>query len=204
MPCDVALLDRIPVPELADAPVVAHGESGERVGARAMMRSAFTPEQWWAVLRVPERVDEWMPASIGIRRVERVSPDTIYQSIASPVLFGAFEFQRQTLVQVEWHRPAGGLASCFHAVDPAPFAATVSAWDTKAPWDTTITGGWNVDPLPDGGSRVSYQVWADAKVVIPGLQAWVMGRTLPTVMEAYEARVGAVAAGPPDQPAKEK
>ena len=101
-------------------------------------------------------------------------------------------FARQTVVQVRWDEHESRLRSCWTSDDPARWAAATAGYDTGAAWQTTATGGWNVTPAA-GGSIATYRVWADVQTVIPGLQSWAMARSLPSMIVAYDARVGALA-----------
>lgn len=191
MLCDVAALAILPWPDAAEGPAVSSTAKDDRVGVRAVMNSAFSPEEWYRVLREPESQDDWQSPTFGVKRVDRLDPGHIYQQMDLTMLFGAVHIREQLVVRIDWISMAGNVANCWHAEDPAPWKTSVPVWDVK--WETAVNGGWNVDPLPAGGSRVSYQVWADSQTLLPGIQKWAMSRTLPQLLESFEARVGALA-----------
>ncbi len=144
------------------------------------------------MLSTPETAEEWLPVDLGVKRVERLDPTHIFQAIDIPILMGMAHFARQTVVQVRWDEHESRLRSCWTSDDPARWAAATAGYDTGAAWQTTATGGWNVTPAA-GGSIATYRVWADVQTVIPGLQSWAMARSLPSMIVAYDARVGALA-----------
>lgn len=187
MDCDIHIVDRLPIPAASEIPTVAHGEANGLVGAAVTIASTRPPPDWWRVLQSPETADDWLPEEIGIRRSERLGPTAVYQAVDISVLFGAFHFARQSVVNIEWLEHGDRLKSCWIADAPANWPAT-QAWDTGAKWQEHATGGWLVTPS-GSGSVATYRVWANAETVFPALQSWAVGRTLPAMILAYAARV---------------
>lgn len=192
MACDLAALERLPWPTAESRPATVSMAVDDTVGVRVVFRSEHDPAQWYAVLREPESHDEWQAKAFGVERIDRLDAEHIYQRIDLPILFGAFHIREQLVVHIHWQSTVGALKNCWRSVDPAPWASAVPAWNAR--WETQVRGGWDVEPLPGGGSKVSYQVWAPQEIIFPGLQSWAMSRTLPQLMELFEARVGTLAA----------
>ncbi len=193
MQCDIEALAVLPWPAAEVRPAVSSIAKDDRIGVRAVLNSKFTPDDWYAVLRSPESQEDWQAPAFGVRRVDRLDPDHIYQQMDLTMLFGAVHIREQLVVRIEWMATRGAIANCWNAVDPAPWKAIVPTWDAN--WETAVNGGWNVDSLPSGGSRVSYQVWADSQTLLPGIQKWAMSRTLPQLLESFEAHVGSFTGG---------
>jgi hypothetical protein len=191
MACDLAALQRLPWPTVETRPATTSMVVEKSIGVRAAFRSAHAPSAWYAVLKEPETQDEWQAEDFGVKRVDRLDHEHIYQRIDLAILFGAFHIREQLVVRIQWASTEGAVRSCWQSVDPAPWSAAVPAWDAR--WETQVRGGWDVEPLEDGGSRVSYQVWAPQEIVFPGLQQWAMARTLPKLLTMFEERVGTLA-----------
>ncbi len=195
--CDDDVLARIPPPAVVTAaPIVGQGaltgaDGVKLAGARVTFRSAHPLAAWAPVLDRPEDQDTWHPASIGTRRIERLDAETIFQQLDIRVLWGAIRVRRQVVVVVRWlERSDRALRNCWTAVDPAPFAARIAPWVDDAPFQRHGQGGWDLHPLPDGGTFVSYTLWADTGAMPAPVQSWAMSRTLPDLMAAFEAYVG--------------
>src|SRR4051812_32776868 len=97
--CDDAVLAELPVPAQVSAePAVAHGATREGAiqfaGARVSYASAHSLAEWAAVLTRPEDQDEWSPESLGLVRVERLDPGTIFQQMDISMLLGAVHVRR--------------------------------------------------------------------------------------------------------------
>lgn len=184
----------VPTPEVAVTIGGATTARGEDVaGALATFRSPFTVEDWYRVLARPEDQEKWHPAEIGTARVERLDPTHIFQQVDISALWGAVRVRRQIVVETDWRSRIGRLESCWFADDPDTWRAEVAPWATDAPFQRLALGMWSVDPLPDGGTRVAYQFWAENGLVPAKLQSWAMSRTLPTLMHAFQDRVGELA-----------
>lgn len=184
----------VPTPDVAVVMGGATTSRGQAVaGALATFRSPFSVEDWYRVLSNPEDQDLWHPEEIGTSRVERLDPTHIFQQADISALFGAVHVRRQIVVETDWRVSAGRLESCWFADDPDRWRAQVAPWATDAPFQRLALGMWRVDPLPEGGTRVAYQFWAENGVVPAKLQSWAMSRTLPTLMYAFQDRVGQMA-----------
>lgn len=197
--CDRAVLGALSPPPLdPSAPVVVTGSANQGevrlVGARVVLRSSWGLAAWEAVLSRPEDEDEWLPATLGARRVERLDARHLFQQKELVALYGAVQVRRQGVMQVDWlERSDARIQSCWTVVDPTPWEATLSPWlwDGVA-WLGAGLGGWDIQALPGGGSAVSYEAWTEAQGLPVALQSAAMTRLLPALMRAYEERVGAV------------
>jgi hypothetical protein len=198
--CDDAVLNQIAPPAVVTAePAVGSGSARRDgvsyAGARVSYRSAHPLAEWAPVLARPEDADEWQPPAIGTARVERLDARTIFQQMDISILFGAVHIRRQVVVAVDWiERSATHLHNCWSAIPHEPWGSRVEAWVTDAPFQEHSYGGWEVHPLPDGGTFVSYEFWADTGALPPSVQSWAMSRTLPDLMRAFEGYVGSPAA----------
>lgn len=194
--CDPAVLDSIPLPTVVtEKPLLTRGvtEAGgvKLAGARVSFRSAHPFADWMPVMDRPEDQDEWHPPAAGTRRVERLGPDLLFQQLDIRVVWGAVHSRRQVLVAIRTlARDEDELRNCWTAVDPAPYAARIAPWVDDAPFQRHGQGGWDLRALPDGGTYVSYSLWADTGAMPAPVQSWAMSRTLPELMAAFEAHVG--------------
>lgn len=196
MTCDAAWLDKLAAPAAEHAPAVVTATVEGRVGARVALESPHPPADWSRVLRRPEIADEWLPKALGVGRAELLAPGVVYQALDVALVGGLFHFRRQSVVSVDWLSDGDPVRTCWTAVDPAPWSPMIADWETGATWQPAgeAMGGWEVTGLPNGGSRASYQVWANDQTLVPGVQEWAMSRTLPEMMRSYSARVAALAA----------
>jgi hypothetical protein len=194
--CERAVLDQIPLPPVAsERPVVARAATESHgvklAGARVTFRSAHPFAKWVPVMDRPEDQDEWAPRSLGTRRVERLGPNALFQQLDIRVVWGAVHIRRQVLVALRsLVRNDHELRNCWSAVDPAPYAAQIAPWVDDTPFQRHGQGGWDLYALPDGGTYVSYTLWADTGAMPGPVQSWAMSRTLPELMAAFEAHVG--------------
>lgn len=195
MSCDAGWLAELPPAQAFVEPAVSTRSVRGRVGARVDLRSDRSPAEWSAVLHQAHTADDWLPPALGIGRAELLAPGVLYQAVDVPLFGGLFHFRRQSVVNVEWLADGDRVRTCWTAVDPGPWRQTLAPWDTGAAYQEAgkATGGWDVERLPDGGVRASYQVWADDQTVVPGVQEWAMSWTLPTMIRAYAERVATVA-----------
>ncbi len=202
--CDMALLSRIPLNDPKEKleitsgkgvsmPPLAGGKEVVMAGARAVLHSAYPPSAWVEVVLHPENQDEWHPAEIGTKRVERLDADHIFQQAVFRVLGGTIQIKRQIVVGIDWMTISDQkLRNCWYAADPDPYQSKIAPWVDDSPWQKIGYGGWEVDPMPGGGSRVSYQMWVEADILPASVMSWGMSRTLPTLMNAFEARVASL------------
>lgn len=193
--CDAAVLNVIPSAVVQPGEqVIATGKTRaggvDLAGARISFTSEMPVSAWAQVIAVPELVDDWQPKELGIRRSERVDDKHIFQQMDLTLLLGAVRIRRQAVAAiVPVERTPTRFRNCWWIVDPEPFKPAVAAWADDSTWNLNGIGGWDIQGLPDGGSWVSYQFWAEAKLVPPQVQAWAMSRTLPEVARAFDARV---------------
>lgn len=183
----------VPAPE-EDGVAVALGKArvgeSDLAGVIGVYISDESIADWLRVLKVPENQEEWHPSEMGTKRVERVDPHHIYQQVEMSFALGAVQIRRQAVVEINWMSQTDSkLQNCWQLVEPTPFQPNVAAWVNDAPWQKVGMGGWNIYPLPDGRTFVSYQFWTESKLVPTSVQAWVMSKTLPNLMNAFEARV---------------
>lgn len=185
------LLDRIPVGDVSAEPATASTVADGLVGARVWKHSDAPPEAWHAVVVKPEEQDAWMPPSFGVKLVERLDGNHVYQQVDVPVLMGAIHIKRQVLVGTAWLSADEGRAqNCFWSEqDPSPWTDRTARWPSTDPWLVPLHGGWLAEAAPGGGSTVSYQVWTGAKFLVPGLQSWAMARTLPELIDIFDDEV---------------
>ena len=99
---------------------------------------------------------------------------------------------RQAVIGLEWNASTPThFASCWYIDRPDPFTARVASWVTDAPWQKVGMGGWDIVPMPEGGTRVSYQFWTEADL-LPAVEAWAMSRTLPNLIRAFDAQAATI------------
>lgn len=201
--CDLAVLNALAAPELeVPAPAVATGKARQGgvdlAGANIVMRSQWGMTAWDKVLSRPEDEDNWLPAAFGTTRVERLDPSHIFQQKDIHAFFGAVHVRRQMVVGIDWlERSTTRLRNCWSAADPAAYDEALRPWSWEGvEMQRHALGGWDLHPLPDGGTYVSYQVWSDTTLLSPAVQARMMAGMLPDLMQAYEKRVGEGSAGP--------
>lgn len=197
--CDLPVLSVIAEPAARPgSAVVATGKAVsngvELAGARAVIRSSQPVEAWKQVVMRPELVDDWQPKEMGVKRSELIAPGTLFQQMDVSLLMGALRIQRQAVVTIQWlDQGPSRLRNCWWATDPTPWLPQVGPWVNDAPWNTAGIGGWDIRAQADGHTLVSYQFWAESKLIPPQVQAWGMSRTLPALMDAFERRVAEVA-----------
>lgn len=156
-------------------------------GAQVTFRSTSPERAWQAVLEHPELQDEWHPKELGTEQVERIAGTDFYQRTAISVL--GFTIRRQLIARVHWiEATPERLRTCWSAGDPTEFASRVQAWDVGSKWQRNGYGSWSITNLEDGGSIVAYQVWVDTNGIPTPLISWGVTRTLPTLLNAFEAR----------------
>jgi len=199
MPCDAAVVHALaapPAPE--DGTTVISGRvtsnGVDMAGAKAIWRSAAGMAAWQKVITHPEAVDEWAPASLGVKRADRVDPSHMYQKTDFSLLGGLVHIQQQAVTGILWDSSsAQRFSNCWWVEDPA-------GWTGKVPNDGTDfaqhgQGGWTVEPAAGGGSTVSYAFWTEARMLLPQVQAWAMSKTLPELARAFEQRAVALQQG---------
>ena len=177
-------------------PPAAGGAAVTMAGARVVFNSTH-PVSWWRkVLTIPENQEEWHPADMGTLRVERLDPKHIFQQSHIRALGGAVNIRRQSVIEINWLSLSDQkLQNCWVAADPAPYMPVISKWVNDATWLRIGYGGWQADPTPTGGARISYQFWVEAELLPAGMVAWAMSRTLPDMVRIFDARVEAVNGG---------
>lgn len=194
--CDDAMLARIPVPvEITAEPEVGHGsfvaDDVRFAGARVTYRSAHPVAAWAPVLARPEDQDDWHPGEFGTRRVERLDPTTIYQQLDIRMLFGAVRIRRQTVVGITPLADGPSeIRNCWDILDPEPWRVAIAPYVDDTPFQRHGFGGWQIRALADGGTAVSYSLWADTGAMPAAVQSWAMSRTFPDLMRAFETYVG--------------
>lgn len=189
--CEPSLLGQFPVPSSPPSKLTVATSSASFAGARytgaqVTFRSASPELAWQAVLEHPELQDDWHPRELGTEQVERIAGTNFYQRTAITVL--GLTIRRQLIAQVHWlEATQNQLRTCWDAGDPAAYA--VGRWDEGSTWQRHGFGGWTIRNLADGGALVAYQVWVDTNGVPAPLVSWGVTRTLPTLLNAFEARV---------------
>lgn len=197
MPCDIAVHAALPspAPEAGRSIVVSGRTSSygvELAGAKVVWLSGANMTTWAELLAHPEQTDEWLPASLGTKRVERLDPGHIYQATDISLLGGIIRIARQAVVAIAWERvDPSKVANCWWVEDPKRWTAALSSFaDTSGSGAEFVLhgqGGWDLVPVP-GGVSVSYAFWTEAKTMLPQVQAWAMSRTLPELSRAFEER----------------
>lgn len=197
MPCDAAVDHALPSPDAVPGdPIIVTGRTAsggvDLSGARIVWLSQAPMSAWQKVLAHPELADDWSPPALGIQRVDRLDEGHIYQKNDFNLLGGLVRIQRQAVVAIRWEAAtAERFANCWWVEDHG-------GWPVKDDGSEFVEhgqGSWKVEAVP-GGSAVSYAFWAEARLVPPQIQAWVMSRILPEFSRAFEAHVRAVAATP--------
>jgi hypothetical protein len=153
-----------------------------------------------AVLLDAERFEEFMPYTIEARVVGRVEGGVLaYQRLRLPVVADrdyvvswqddSHTVDGATVYGMRWRTAAGG---------PPPVDGVVRVKLTE--------GRWRLEPLPDGRTRATYQMFADIGGDLP---VWLVNMTndagLPALLQAVEKRAQQQAAGrapssPPSPP----
>lgn len=196
--CEPRLLASFEAPERPPAELTIAHTTGKLdgvryVGAHVTFRSDSPVSAWERVLEHPELQDDWHPKELGTERVERIEGTNFYQRTRLTVL-GAITIHRQLIVRIRWlESTPSALRTCWYAGDPATWPEAVAPLDDGAPWQRRGLGGWDIAALPEGGSRVSYQVWIDADWLPASLVSVAVSRTLPTLLGAFDARVAELA-----------
>lgn len=196
MPCDIAVHAALPTPEPEPGrPIVVSGRTSsygvELAGAKVVWLSSANMTTWAGILAHPEQTDDWLPASLGTKRVDRLDPGHIYQATDLVLLGGLIRVARQAVVAISWESTTSSkIANCWWVEDPKrwpalPFFADSSG--AEAEFVLHGQGGWDLVPMR-GGVSVSYAFWTEAKTMLPQVQAWAMSRTLPELSRAFEQR----------------
>ncbi len=111
-----------------------------------------------------------------------------------PVVSAA-HIRRQAIIGFRWMEDStSAFKACWFTSDPAPYRAVTQAWDDHSAFLDVGYGAWHVAAGTGGGSVVSYQLWATARMVPAQVTAWVLSQGLPDVVREYEAHVGQVTA----------
>lgn len=203
--CDTNLLSSIPIvdPGASDVLVTAGrgvvhsptagGADVVMAGARAVARSNWPVSYWQKVLASPETQDDWQPEEMGTRRVERLDAQHIFQQSLVKALGGAVSIRRQSVAEIHWQYQSNErLKNCWFASDPTPYLGATAAWADDSPWLLLGFGGWDVNPLPEGGTLVSYQMWVEASIIPSSMLSWAISRSMPNMMHVFDARVAEV------------
>ena len=195
--CDPGLLATFPAPAAVPPAfkivnTVGKLDGVRHLGAHVAFRSASPVSAWARMLAHPELQEEWHPKELGTERVDRIEGTDFYQRTRITVL-GAITIHRQIIARIRWlkHTPAH-LQTCWYAGDPAAWPEKIAPLDDGSTWQRRGLGAWDISQLPDGGSLVSYQVWMDADVVPPTVLTWALSRTVPTLLNAFDARAAAL------------
>jgi hypothetical protein len=196
--CEPALLSRFPTPlepppERRIETTTGTAAGANFVGAQVTFRSDSSPRDWQRVLEHPELQDEWHPRELGTERVERIQGTDFYQRTGISIL-GTFTIRRQLIPRIRWLEMNDQiLHTCWSAGSVEEFRDKVKAWDDGSPWQERGYGGWTVRALPGGGSAVAYQVWVNADMAPSSFVSWAVTRTLPKLLDAFDARVSELA-----------
>lgn len=198
--CDQPIFSSIaPPPVEEDGRGVATGEynwDGRRmVGARLVKVSSYPVSAWKPVLAHGETQDDWMPAQFGYEDATLLDSSHMYLRFDIGFLMNAVRVQRQLVVQLQSSTRGEEYRTCWQMVDPTPFDAQIAALKTDAAWERSSAGWWEVTPRPEGGSLVTYQWWTEVSAMPVAIMRYGMSRTLPDLMDAFEARVGKVSGG---------
>lgn len=149
---------------------------------------------WQKVIAHPETVDDWAPASLGVKRAERVDASHMYQQTDFSLLGGLIHIQQQAVTGVRWDSSsAQRFSNCWWVEDPSDWVGKVPNVGTD--FAQHGQGGWTVEPAAGGGTSVSYAFWAEARMLLPQVQAWAMSKTLPELVRAFDQRAVAVQQG---------
>lgn len=200
--CEPTLLSQFTTPSAPPSELTietgrARFEGDVYTGALVTFRSASPESAWQEVLSHPELQDEWHPKELGTEKVERIVATNFYQRTAISVL--GFTIRRQLIAQVRWiEATRTRLRTCWTAGDPAAY--DLRDWDNGTPWQRHGYGSWTITNLPEGGASVAYQVWVDTNGVPSGLISWGVTRTLPTLLNGFEARAAELHARAPATP----
>lgn len=194
--CDDPLFSALPIPAPTSAgrgyaSTTRTREGVDLFGVRLSLESAHSLDAWRDELLRPEHHDEWQAPRFGNERAERVDPDHTWSLVDLAFFFDTVHVRRQVVARSVVVQRGDLFRVCFRAVDPAPFQDRVAAWATDAPWDTHLFGGWDVMPRPGGGTLVAYQWWTLADGVPDAVLGFAAERTLPDLLDAYEAHLAA-------------
>jgi hypothetical protein len=197
-PCNVSVLSVIRAIPAPEAPIVTLGQATAPngtalAGARVVMHSQYPLSAWTPVIQHPETQDDWAPADMGTKRVERLDTSHIFQQTHLNILMGAVQIKRQVVVEINWlEQSTARIKNCWQMVDPTPFKAQIAPWVDDSPFETTGMGSWEVEALPDNSTRVSYQMWVPATLLPANVMAWAMSRTFPDLIRVFDQRVAAL------------
>lgn len=179
---------------------VATGESSiagkEAVGVRFIRKSPSPRWAWEKVLRASDTQDEWLPSKFGYELAEYIDKGVMYLRFDIGLLWGNLHFRRQVVVLIEEETTEPRFVSCWRRADPAAWLAKAgSLVEPELDWQPDSAGWWEI--REDGsGSSVGYQWWTVEDGGIPAkAQVFGVKQTIPELVEAFEARAAAVAAG---------
>lgn len=196
--CDQAIFKQIPDPKpdvnghgIATGTTTVDGKSV--VGGNFTIYSDQPLAAWKSVLLDAENQDVWVPKRFGYTVSNRIDRSHFYLSFDLGFLFDAVHVRRQLVVAVLNDEKDGAVRSCWWMVDPAPYQEAVKPWVSDAAWERAMMGRWTVTPQADGRQLVSYQWWAEAGAIPIAIQRYAVARTLPDLLDAFEARVKVVA-----------
>lgn len=164
------------------------------VGARFTMLSDVPVEAWRAALADPDRQDDWVPDRFGYDLVEKVDASHMYLQVNVGLLFGAVQIRRQLVAELDSAREGGRYVTCWRRVDPTPYLAKVAAWPSDAEWQTASAGWWSVEATA-AGTVVGHQWWTRAAGLPTAIVKFGASRTLPDLLDAFEARARSLAGG---------
>ena len=103
-------------------------------GAKAIWRSAAGMAAWQQVITHPEAVDEWAPASLGVKRADRVDPSHMYQKTDFSLLGGLVHIQQQAVTGILWDSSsAQRFSNCWWVEDPAGWTQVAPLRSDKVP-----------------------------------------------------------------------
>ncbi len=197
--CDAPIFSTLAAPALpgsGKAFVTGEGKlDGDTViGARFAMHASAPYAAWKRVLGDPEHQDDWVPDKFGYDLVERLDAAHLYLQVNVGFLFGAVRVRRQIVAAVEAVDHGASFTTCWAKVDPTPFLTQIARFHGDAEWQDSSAGWWSVAPAPDGSTLVAHQWWSAAGGVPAAVLKFGATRTLPDLLDAFEARAEALAA----------
>lgn len=197
--CEEPVFAFLPPPPLDErgrgvATGTALHDGAKVVGGRFALASRHPVEVWRTVLTEVDAQDEWLPERFGYEEAEWLDPSHMYMRFDIGFLFGSVRVRRQLVVEVLTDDAPGRFRTCWRMVDPAPWLQLAAPYVADVPWERAITGWWEVTGQPDGTTLVGHQWWADSGRVPRSIVRFGITRTLPDLLQAFEARVGERAA----------